>query len=125
MLLRAASAEPLCIQLIVNAIFFQFEQRFIHRFAKRTVGWKDDTVVFLAKNCAYSLCFALSFMGCVVEENWRVIHDGIDFLFPECPISFFNLREFDRLYTTLTQIFGRGAALYAAGAFPRQIRRAV
>ena len=94
--LTTRAAKPFVVELIIGAVLFQLEQRFVNPFAQRALDRESNAVVFLAKDRADGLRFAFAFMGGVVEQNRRVIDDGVDLRLLRAPdrlLQFWRIRS--------------------------------
>src|SRR5215510_3344033 len=123
--LGPSAAEPFSIEPIVGAVFSEFQQHFIDWFSIRAVGREENTVALFVKNIADDLDFSLTFMRCIVEQNWRVVHDGVRRALVKCLKSLLHVSESRRLDIVTAQIIHRRAALHRCDAFAGEIFRAV
>src|SRR5574341_1809535 len=55
-------AEPFFVELVVGAVFFELQQRFVDRFAQPALVRKYDAIVFLAKDRADGMNFPFAFV---------------------------------------------------------------
>src|SRR5919108_5248571 len=119
--LRCAGAEPFLIELIIGAAFSNFQKRFVDPLPIAAIRWKENAVVFLAKDASDGLYLSLALVRRIVEQHRSIVDHGVGLPLPKRLKSIFHLCKLHHINVACLQIFHRGASLHAGDALTRKI----